>query len=186
MHRGTEPTTTRVGVVQRVKPNHLFYYLIKPLCSIRPSRDKEHQILKILSDVLTCTVPPLRVEPSLLKHPSLKETTSAGKFGSPRGALCAKACHARAFVGAAGVAYVFAVAPRTRPRRRTSCSNCASAPRCTILPCVINGNEVMGDNHLYAIVVLWAFVLGCCAFWCCVQPLLVWCRRRVHGEPVLM
>ena len=32
-----------------------------------------------------------------------------------------------------------------------------------------------------------AFIVGCCAFWCCVQPLLVWCRRRVrHGEPVLM
>ena len=32
-----------------------------------------------------------------------------------------------------------------------------------------------------------AFVVGCCAFWCCVQPLVVWCRRRVrHGEPVLM
>ena len=128
--------------------------------------------------------PSLACRAFLIKKPFSSKRQRAS--GSPRGALCAKACHARAFVGAAGVAYVFAVAPRTRPRRRTSCSNCASAPRCTILPCVINGNEVMGDNHLYAIVVLWAFVLGCCAFWCCVQPLLVWCRRRVHGEPVLM
>ena len=85
MHRGTEPTTTRVGVVQRVKPNHLFYYLIKPLCSIRPSRDKEHQILKILSDVLTCTVPPLRVEPSLLKNPFPQRDNEPGKFWVPAG-----------------------------------------------------------------------------------------------------
>ena len=179
-----------------MKPNHLFLSDQTSRVASDPQETRSIRSSRFSRTYLTCTVPPLRVEPSLLKKPirtrvhtgGMRGSKPAGfsKFGSPRGALCAKACHARAFVGAAGVAYVFAVAPRTRPRRRTSCSNCASAPRCTILPCVINGNEVMGDNHLYAIVVLWAFVLGCCAFWCCVQPLLVWCRRRVHGEPVLM
>ena len=37
----------------------------------------------ILSDVLTCTVPPLRVESSLLKNPILRNVTFPELFSNP-------------------------------------------------------------------------------------------------------
>ena len=80
---------------------------------------------------------------------------------------------------------------RTRPRSHTRCSSCSNAPRCAMDVSVSELSERLAlpldDAAVRQVGLLsGAFVVGCCAFWCCVQPLLVWCRRRVHGEPVLM
>ena len=91
------------------------------------------------------------------------------------------------FVGAAGAAYVFAVAYAAAVVH----GSCSSAPRCAMDVSVSELSERLAlpldDAAVRQVGLLsGAFVVGCCAFWCCVQPLLVWCRRRLHGEPVLM
>jgi len=91
------------------------------------------------------------------------------------------------FVGAAGAAYVFAVAYAAAVAH----GSCSSAPRYAMDVSVSELSErlvlPLEDATVRQMGLLsGAFVVGCCAFWCCVQPLLVWCRRRVHEEPVLM
>ena len=102
---------------------------------------------------------------------------------------CAPATRVRS-VSAAGAAYVFAIA-HALPRSHTRCSSCSNAPRCAMDVSVSELSERLAlpldDAAVRQVGLLsGAFVVGCCAFWCCVQPLLVWCRRRVHGEPVLI